>query len=112
MANDHHSTHRGGDDNAIYQAARRLVGLKISCIPTRTGTKAPPLGFRWGEYAHRLPDASELWEWFVGSGHQLAVLPGIISGWLSIVDFDGVGGFVFAAEQSEYGELHWGRAST
>jgi hypothetical protein len=88
-----------GDTNEFYQAALKLRALGISCIPIQAGTKEPPIGFRWGVYAHRLPDASEMYQWFVTEGRHIAVVPGVISNWLAILDYDGLGGYEWHAAQ-------------
>lgn len=78
---------------AIYDAAEQYVRLGISVIPIQPGTKEPPVGVRWGEYATRIADASERYEWFVERGWQIAVVSGPVSGWLVPLDFDGDGGY-------------------
>ena len=85
--------------NAVYDAAERYVRLGISVIPIQPGTKEPPVGFRWGEYATRIADASERYEWFVVQGYQIAVVSGPVSGWLVPLDFDGPGGYTALAER-------------
>src|SRR5690554_4531180 len=82
--------------NAIYEAAERYVRMGISVIPIRTGTKEPPVGFRWGEFVHRTADASERFEWFVVQGHQLAIIagPDVVP-----LDFDSPDGFDSLARQ-------------
>lgn len=79
--------------NPIYEAAERLARLGISTIPILPRTKEPPVGFHWGEYAKRLADASERYEWFVGKGWQIAVVAGPVSGHLIPLDYDGLTGF-------------------
>lgn len=86
-------------DNPIYAAAERYTRLGISVIPIQPGTKEPPAGFRWGEFAHRIADASERYTWFVDNGWQIAVVSGPVSGWLVPLDFDGEGGFDAFAEK-------------
>ncbi len=81
--------------NAIYEAAERYVAMGISVIPIKTGTKEPPTGFRWGEFVHRMADASERYQWFVEEGHQLA----IIAGSIVPLDYDSASGFPTMALQ-------------
>lgn len=83
----------------IFDAADRLARLGISVIPIAAGTKEPPPGFRWGEFAKRIADVSERHNWFVEHDHQLAVVAGPVSGHLVPLDYDGANGFaVHAAE--------------
>lgn len=77
----------------MHETADRLAKLQISVVPIGARTKEPPPGFRWGDYATRIADASERWEWFAARGHQLAVVPGTVSGNLVPLDFDGPNGF-------------------
>ena len=53
------SDDRQGDprSNATHDAAVRLVQMGIPVIPIARRTKEPPLGFEWGVYTRRLPDA-------------------------------------------------------
>lgn len=79
--------------NPIYAAAERYVKLGISVIPILPATKEPPIGFKWGEFARRIADASERYSWFVEHDWQLAIVSGPVSGWLVPLDFDGPGGY-------------------
>lgn len=75
---------------AVYEAAERLHELGFTVLPIRTGTKEPPIGFKWGEYRERRPDASERMAWFLEQGHQLAVMAGRM---VTPLDFDTPGAF-------------------
>lgn len=81
---------------AVYEAAERLHELGFTVLPIRTGTKEPPIGFKWGEYRSRRPDASERLAWFVEQGHQLAVMAG---DQVTPLDFDTPGAFSAMCEQ-------------
>lgn len=81
---------------AVYDAAEHLHSLGFTVLPIRTGTKEPPLGFKWGEYRNRRPDASERLEWFLNQGHQLAVMAGQM---VTPLDFDTPGAFDAMCEQ-------------
>lgn len=83
----------------VADAANRLAALGVSVIPIQVRTKEPPAGFKWGEYATRLADASERYTWFVERGYQIAVVAGAISGHLVPLDYDGTGGFECHAAQ-------------
>lgn len=77
----------------VYDAAEQLVRLGVSVIPIQPGIKDPPYGFKWGQFAGRIADASERYEWFVESGYQLAAVVGEVSGGLIVLDFDAPDGF-------------------
>lgn len=83
----------------VYAEANRLAKLGISVIPIAAGTKEPPVGFKWGRYATEIADASERYTWFIDQGHQLAVVPGTISGNLIPLDYDSPTGFESHAAQ-------------
>jgi hypothetical protein len=94
--------------DTIYDAALALIQQGISVIPISTGTKAPPMqhrgkDFRWGTYTTRMPDASELYDWFVEHPYQLAVVCGPVSNNLVVLDFDSTlypdGGYEQHAQQ-------------
>ena len=88
--------------DVVFDAANRLVKLGVSVIPIEPGTKEPPEGFRWGQFATRIADASERYEWFVEKGYQLAVVTGPVSGDLVILDFDSITGYpTFSREHPE-----------
>lgn len=74
----------------VYDAAEDLHARGFTVLPIRTGTKEPPIGFKWGEYRKRRPDASERLQWFHEDGHQLAVLAGTM---VTPLDFDTPGAF-------------------
>lgn len=85
--------------DAVYQMAERYAALGVSVIPIQLGTKEPPTGFRWGEYARRLASADERYDWFMARGYQLAVVAGPVSGNLVPLDFDSAEGFPSLAER-------------
>lgn len=87
------------DQSETYDMAERYIRLGISVIPIEPGSKEPPTGFKWGEFAGRLADASERYQWFAVERKQLAVVPGTASGNLVPLDFDGPGGFDSLAER-------------
>lgn len=77
--------------------ANALAQRGISTIPINPGTKKPTID--WGEYATRIADVSERYEWFAVKGWHLAVVTGPVSGNLVILDYDGAGGFESHAQQ-------------
>lgn len=71
----------------ILAAALACVQRGWSVIPIKSGTKVAAV--RWGKYQKRRPDRSELESWFGnGSGFELALVLGDISGGLVCRDFD------------------------
>lgn len=73
--------------NIILEEARRLVAANVSIIPIKpNGTKAPALS-GWKPYQTRLPDESELNDWF-RNGNGLAIIFGKASENRELLDFD------------------------
>jgi Bifunctional DNA primase/polymerase, N-terminal len=71
----------------VRNEARRLVTAGLSVIPIRPdGTKRPALE-AWRPYQRTRPDAATLARWF-RHGEGLAVIGGVVSGQLEILDFD------------------------
>ena len=69
-------------DAAIYYTQE----LKLSVVPIVKGQKRPAI--KWTEYQSRIPDASEIYEWFHERDYQIGVVCGAVSGGLVVLDFE------------------------
>jgi hypothetical protein len=79
--------HLASNTNVILSEAKRLVAAKVSIIPIKpNGSKAPAVS-SWKPYQTRLPNESELNEWFK-NGNGLATIFGIVSENRELLDFD------------------------
>jgi hypothetical protein len=73
--------------NGVNTEARRLVEAGLSVIPIRPdGTKRPALD-AWKRYQRVRPDTRTLATWF-RRGEGLAIIGGVVSGHVEILDFD------------------------
>jgi hypothetical protein len=71
----------------VHLEAERLCRAHVSCLPIRAdGTKRPLLA--WKRYQTRLPTEYEVARWFVNRAVGIAVIAGVVSDNLEIIDFD------------------------
>jgi hypothetical protein len=66
-------------------AALEYLDRGWSVIPIKNGTKVPP--FSWKEFQYRLPTEDEIYKWFDGTDHDIAVVCGSVSN-LVVLDTD------------------------
>jgi hypothetical protein len=73
---------------SVLRVALAYINLGFSIIPIRPdGSKASAVA--WGEYQNRLPTEQEVINWFDNDkGYGIAILGGVISGYLEIFDCD------------------------
>ncbi len=106
---------------ATLEAARAYVAAGLSVIPIRAdGSKAPDGGAlphefdertglgkaTWKPFQQRLPTDAELLSWFNIGSRGLAVIGGVVSGHLEVLDFDDAKTFDHWA--TAVSEMDWG----
>ncbi len=75
--------------NSLFDGGRRLRDAGLSIIPIKTdGSKAPALT-AWKQFEQRQATDAELQTWF-GNGQRpsIAIIGGLVSGGLEILDHD------------------------
>lgn len=71
----------------VYEQAKILIEQGISFIPTHPTDKSPVVD-SWMEYKKRVPTHEEAKRWFEDTEHSIAIVGGLVSNNLEIIDFD------------------------
>lgn len=75
-------------EDEVLAAARDYSAGGVSCVPIRVdGSKAPALA-AWKDYQARRPTAEEITRWWQGRDLGIAIIGGIVSGGLEILDVE------------------------
>jgi Bifunctional DNA primase/polymerase, N-terminal len=72
--------------DTAYEAAQRLVGEGTSVIPI--GKEKRPSIATWKPFQERLATSAELKTWFAKGQNGLAIVAGVVSGNIEVLDFD------------------------
>jgi len=77
-----------GKPPSVFDIARAYVSAGISIIPIKLdGNKRPALR-SWNEYRQRFATSGELVAWYFRPRHGIAIVAGVQSGGLEVIDFD------------------------
>jgi hypothetical protein len=71
---------------SLLDCAKNYLGRGWSVIPLKERSKEAAV--RWKEWQDKRPDDDQLAKWFTGKERNLAVVLGLVSGGLTVCDFD------------------------
>jgi hypothetical protein len=73
----------------VEAVARGYLKARLSVIPIAAdGSKAPRPGFAWKKYQTERASMDQLGDWFISGDCGIAIVAGVVSGGLEVIDFD------------------------